>query len=247
MLTEAQLFWRQVDAWSRPPVGGTNMSPLEILACDQEALGKFVYHATTEHWAQPRAANIRKALRMDDTHGLDVLDYGCGFGMDALVYAERGNTVSLADISPLNLAAARSVLRARNYEPDSLHLVTRYAPCLENFIFDVIHANGVLHHIENAPAIFADLAKRLKPGGEMRLMLYSEESWRLATGNDLPNVKTFEHPLFATYVRAMDATGFYAEWYDEGKAAALAEGTRLKLKDRTLIGPDNIFSCAVYS
>ena len=244
-MDEAQ-FWRQVDSWSRPPIAGVNMSPLEVLSCDKEALGQWVFRTEGQHWAQPRARSIRLASHMDETQNRTVLDFGCGFGFDALVYAQHGNHVSLLDISPLNLAVARSVMRSRDYEPSSLHLAGLRSLALQDEHFDVIHANGVLHHIEDAAGTLRGLKRHLNEDGEIRAMVYSDDAWRFATKTEPDyNMPTKEHPLFMQFVRTMDASGFYAEWYSEAKMTALAAESGLRLERYEKLEPDQIYAFAV--
>ena len=54
----------------------------------------------------------------------------------------------------------------------------------------------------------------LRPGGELRLMVYSDEAWRLATGTEPPMGKVEDHPDFELFWQTWDAIGGYADWYD---------------------------------
>jgi SAM-dependent methyltransferase len=157
----------------------------------------------------------RKMLGLDTTHDKDVLDYGCGTGIEALQYAKQRNRVLVADIAPENALLAKHVLAVFGYE-SALHVIFESRPRLplvKPESIDVIHCCGVLHHIEDAEDVVEEMAGWLRHDGELRLMVYSDVSWRKATNTHPPeNVR--QHPAFRTYVRAMDAVGEYADWYD---------------------------------
>jgi hypothetical protein len=59
-------------------------------------------------------------------------------------------------------------------------------------------------------------ADALAPGGEVRLMVYSDEAWRIAVGTEPPEVVE-DDPGFETYWRYWDPIGGYADWYDGPK------------------------------
>jgi hypothetical protein len=60
----------------------------------------------------------------------------------------------------------------------------------------------------------------LRPGGEVRLMLYSDKGWQVATGDPEPpnwSDRVEDLPGFATFVRFFDGVGEYADWYSADK------------------------------
>jgi len=164
----------------------------------------------------------REMLKLDDTHGKHILDFGCGVGMEARELQEAGNRVDLADLSMSNLELAARVLALGDHAPDEevvCHLVTDQEPYFEaDASFDVIHCSGVLHHIPWARKIMERFHQLLRPGGEVRLMLYSDKGWTIATGTDVPTWRdTQHHPKFDQFVRFFDSVGTYADWYDLNK------------------------------
>ena len=102
--------------WSSPPVGGENVPNTIFESMTDVQVREWVEVAYRAHYCeQMNPANAegkyRNLLGLNTTEGHRILDFGCGFGMDALSYTISGNTVSLADIVPGNLRAAARLTR----------------------------------------------------------------------------------------------------------------------------------------
>lgn len=206
-------------AWSAPPIDDIGYLPsAELLEWPDadliDIIGRMAesrYHGW-RNWER----NWRTVLRLDRTRDKNVLDYGCGVGLEALQYAKRGNRVWLADISPSNLALAERVLRLEGHRAEGTFLVKEKTPVITTLDpFDVVHCAGVLHHIPEPEPIVEAMARWLGPNGELRLMVYSDEAWRIATGTEPPTTHpTAIDPNFKLYWQHWDPIGGYAEWYD---------------------------------
>lgn len=96
---------------------------------------------------------------------------GCGTGREAqrLATDAPGALVTGIDLSPTSLAYARQRCDAPNLDLRELdlHRAGELGP------FDHIASSGVLHHLADPEAGWAALVAALKPGGTMRVMLYS--------------------------------------------------------------------------
>lgn len=214
---------RHVAAWSQPPVDDVGYLPsVELLELDDGRLRALIERMRVARYTGWRNHNgrWRDVMGLDELTGRDVLDFGCGVGVEALELALGGNRVSLADIVPDNLhLAARVVgLFAEPAEMD-VYLVRDEPPFIDDPLhgrFDVFYCNGVLHHIPWARQIMERAHAILRRSGEVRLMVYSDEGWRIATGTE-PPVDTPADPQFGQFVRFFDAVGHYADWYDAAK------------------------------
>lgn len=171
--------------------------------------------------------------------------------MEARELHNAGNRVQLADISPENLALAMRVLNLTDAPPDTVtcHLVTDVPPYFfaDRSSFDVIHCSGVLHHIPWAKGIMRRFHEILRPGGEVRLMLYSDYGWCKATGDDqLPHWASDTEKLlgFDQFVRFMDSVGTYADWYSRDKLE-LKFGDLFHVDDFAYLTEDLRFCAAV--
>lgn len=104
-----------------------------------------------------------------------ILIAGCGTGREAAIWAMQfpDATIIAIDLSQSSLhygmeRCARAGLTNIVFRRLDLHRVSELG-----LSFDVIVCSGVLHHLPDPEKGWATLAQVLKPGGVMRVMLYS--------------------------------------------------------------------------
>tara|TARA_B100001540_G_C15804495_1_gene641399 strand:- start:132 stop:2570 length:2439 start_codon:yes stop_codon:yes gene_type:complete len=108
--------------------------------------------------------------------GSKILIAGCGSGMHAIQVANKAalSDVTAIDISLTNLGYAK--IKAEEHNIKNINFL--HADILEmdsyKEDFDCIESVGVLHHMENPKLGFSTLSNKLKPGGIMKLGLYSK-------------------------------------------------------------------------
>lgn len=220
------LSWTDhVAAWAQPPVDDVGYIPSqELLGRSDEDLRRMVDDMRTARYRGWRnhGNRWREVMGLDTLQDRDILDFGCGTGIEALELALAGNRVSVADIAPSNVALAARVLDLYGIGVADRFAVTNEPPYItcDDARFDVFYCNGVLHHIEWPRAIMERAHHMLRPGGEVRLMVYSDAGWRIATGTEPPAGDVTGHPGFTQFVRYFDAVGAYATWYSETKLQA---------------------------
>lgn len=107
---------------------------------------------------------------------ISVLIAGCGTGFEPIELArmDKGAQITALDLSSKSLAYARRMadeLQISNVDFIQGNILD--ATQLHKK-FDLIHSTGVLHHMENPQAGWQILCGILRPGGIMRISLYSE-------------------------------------------------------------------------
>ncbi len=162
---------------------------------------------------------IRPAFtRLGEVDGLQVLDFGCGHGMAAVVLARRGACVTAFDLSPGYLAEARQ--RAQHND-----VVIHFAQAdgerlpFADASFDRIWGHAVLHHLDMARA-GPELARVLRPGGlavfcepwgENPLLQWARRhcsySGQEHTAGEQP-LRRFQVEVLGRYFAAVDIEGF---------------------------------------
>lgn len=228
-MTDEDFLNRQVEAWSRPPVDDVGYIPAaDLLAKPDRELRAIVEQMRATRYTGWRNHNglWRDLMGLDEPGGKDVLDFGCGTGVESLELALAGNRVDLVDISVDNLHLAARVLGLYADQIPQLWDLTVYLALgeppyitAEPESFDVFHCNGVLHHIPWARQIMERAHEILRPDGIARIMVYSDHGWRQATGTEPPDDVTV-HPGFQQFVRHFDQVGEYADWYNRDRIEA---------------------------
>ena len=104
--------------------------------------------------------------------GEDVLDVGCGAGMDTLIAAQMvGPTGSVTgiDMTPEMTAKARRSVTEMGL--DTVTIVEGSAERLPfaDASFDVVISNGVIDLIPDKDAVFSEIVRVLRPGGRIQL------------------------------------------------------------------------------
>jgi SAM-dependent methyltransferase len=213
---------RQAEAWSRPPVDDVGYIPsADLLGLSDDELAAVVAQMTRTRYGDGGWRNWkglwRDLLGLDDLEDLDVMDFGCGTGVESAQLARR-NRVQIADIAPPNLALAARVMCLSGYWPTAVWNVSGTWPFLAapDASIDVFFCSGVLHHIPWARDIMLRARQMLRPGGQVRLMLYSDNAWRWKPGGEPPE-DVSAHPDGHAYARAWDQVGEYADWYDRDR------------------------------
>eukprot|EP00927_Polykrikos_kofoidii_P073074 TRINITY_DN69148_c0_g1_i1.p1 TRINITY_DN69148_c0_g1~~TRINITY_DN69148_c0_g1_i1.p1 ORF type:complete len:511 (+),score=55.93 TRINITY_DN69148_c0_g1_i1:95-1627(+) len=121
------------------------------------------------------------ALRAAGRPGSKALVAGCGTGRWACHFAScfPQTSVLAVDISNTSVEYARSRKREHGLENLEFRQVDLREPwTLESCDFDFIECGGVLHHLEDPQAAWAQLVALLRPDGVMNVSLYSRAARR---------------------------------------------------------------------
>jgi SAM-dependent methyltransferase len=114
----------------------------------------FLDHET---WVRPAVA------AMGPLRGRAVLDYGCGHGMAAVVFARAGATVTAFDLSPGYVAEAEARAKTNGVAVRFAVADAEELP-FADASFDAVWGNAILHHLDLRRA-GAELYRVLKPDG----------------------------------------------------------------------------------
>lgn len=118
---------------------------------------------------------MEEVLDYAGTRGLDVLDVGCGQGMDLARYGAAGARVTGIDLTPRHVELARDHLAAVELPATVIIGDAEHMP-FEAESFDRVSSNGVLHHTPDMAAALREIRRVLRPAGEVRLILYNRWS-----------------------------------------------------------------------
>jgi arsenite methyltransferase len=104
--------------------------------------------------------------------GATVLDLGCGAGTDLLIAAQMAGPAGRAigvDMTPSMLDRARESAAAMDLGNVELHESLIESLPVDDASVDVVISNGVIDLIVDKEAVFAEIDRVLKPGGQLQL------------------------------------------------------------------------------
>ena len=108
--------------------------------------------------------------------GKDLLEVGCGAGIDLLRFACGGANVTGIDLSKTALDLAHKNFEQSEQNAD-LHVMNGECMQFADNTFDVVYAHGVLKYTADSAKMIGEIHRVLKPGGEAILMVYNKYSW----------------------------------------------------------------------
>jgi SAM-dependent methyltransferase len=108
--------------------------------------------------------------------GRDVLEIGCGAGIDLIRFARGGARVIGVELAENALALAQSNFRAAGVPSRWLVADGGDLP-LPPASVDLVYCHGVLQYAADPAGIVAEALRVLRPGGEAIFMAYNRRSW----------------------------------------------------------------------
>ena len=111
----------------------------------------------------------------------EVLEIGCGIGTDSINFVRAGAKLTIVELSPNSLELCKKRFDEFGLEAN---FIEGNAEKLDHLLppgkrYDLIYSFGVIHHTETPEKVIEGIRKRLKPDGELRIMLYSKYSFKL--------------------------------------------------------------------
>jgi ubiquinone/menaquinone biosynthesis C-methylase UbiE len=116
------------------------------------------------------------ALDYAGARGLDVLDIGCGQGIDLMNYALNGARATGVDLTPRHVELAGEHLAAMGLEGAVVQGDAEALPFRDG-AFDRVSSNGVLHHTPDIERALAEARRVLRPGGTATIVVYNRRSF----------------------------------------------------------------------
>jgi malonyl-CoA O-methyltransferase len=184
-------------------------------------------YETNENATRDLARSVLRQ-QLNDLHGRDVLEIGCGTGLNTRYLAEHSRSVLGIDFSAGMLAQARRNISASNVRFEQADI--RQGWSLPERAFDVVVCMLVLEHIEDVDHVFREAARLLRSGGEFfvcelhpyRQLQGGQAQFTQHETGEIIRVPAYLHDI-SDYVNAGVRSGFellrMLEWRDGGEAA----------------------------
>ena len=110
-------------------------------------------------------------------YGKKVLEVGFGAGSDFVQWLRVGAKVTGIDLTPEGLENLRHRIKVYGLpSPDHIQVGDAEKLPFESNSFDLGYSFGVLHHSPNTVQAIGELIRVVKPGGEIKIMVYNRYS-----------------------------------------------------------------------
>jgi SAM-dependent methyltransferase len=111
----------------------------------------------------------------DELRDKEVLEIGCGTGVHARLLAEAGARLSAVDLTPTAVGLTQKRLELAGLNADVREADAERLP-YDDDSFDFVWSWGVIHHSESTDRVIQEIARVLRPGGRLALMVYHRNS-----------------------------------------------------------------------
>jgi ubiquinone/menaquinone biosynthesis C-methylase UbiE len=163
--------------WSENPMTYDWRGEISHEPGSAEHLAEVERRFLAEAWfAQPPGAPPFSGLiPFSELDGKEVLEIGCGTGVHARLLAEAGANLSAVDLTPTAVDLTRKRLELHGLSADVREADAEHLP-YEDASFDFVWSWGVIHHSESTENVVREIARVLRPGGTLALMVYHRSS-----------------------------------------------------------------------
>jgi 2-polyprenyl-3-methyl-5-hydroxy-6-metoxy-1,4-benzoquinol methylase len=127
-----------------------------------------------EHQAAYGFAN--QLLAPEGLAGKDVLELGCGVGLDTLTFARASARVTAIDLSPRCVEITRGHLRRYGLTA-RVQVGNAEALSFPSESFDVVTVRGLLMFTYDPEAVVDEVFRVMKPGGRVQAIVHHRSSW----------------------------------------------------------------------
>jgi 2-polyprenyl-3-methyl-5-hydroxy-6-metoxy-1,4-benzoquinol methylase len=113
-----------------------------------------------------------RIIPFEQIKGKEVLEIGCGMGLHSELMARAGANLTAIDISDTSVDATTRRLALSGQRGRVLRMDSRMLEFPEES-FDFVWSWGVIHHSAQTAVVLKEIARVLRPGGELRFMVYN--------------------------------------------------------------------------
>ena len=160
------------DFWQTHPCGAELVGDLSDKSKDdyQNFFDRY------DNFRYQKEAHILKNLDLIDFQEKRVLEIGLGQGADAEQIIKRGGIYSGVDLTRESVERVKMRFSLRNLPFEAVKHGSALDLPFPNNSFDIVFSHGVLHHIPDIQTAQKEIARVLKPGGRLIVMLYAKRS-----------------------------------------------------------------------
>lgn len=227
------------DFWQQNPCGAALVGDLT----DEERLAYAEFFERYDRYRYEKEPHILTNLDRTDWKGKRVLEIGLGQGADGEQLIRRGAVYSGVDLTEESVKRVRMRFDLKELAYDTVQQASVVSLPFQDHSFDIVYSHGVLHHVPEIQLASAEIARVLKPDGELIAMLYAKRSL-----NYLLSISVVRRlGLIGAYLTGARGNSMVAEHLGNAKETGLMKYLAMKnFIHRNTDGPRNPYS-KVYS
>ena len=150
-------------------------SPCDSWFTDEPQGTAAFYRSLDEHRYKVHPC-LQSAVGFEKTHGLRVLEIGCGCGSEAERFARAGAQYTAVDLTNAAVSITQRRFQLNNLAGQFVQGDAENLPFADGS-FDLVYSHGVLHHTPDTPRTIREVYRVLSPGGRAMIMLYYRDSF----------------------------------------------------------------------
>jgi SAM-dependent methyltransferase len=152
--------------------------------------------------------HLLRLVDFDAWRGRDVLDVGCGAGVEVVRFAKGGARIAGVDVSDKAVGLTAENLRQSGHVA-RLAVADAEALPFPDASFDFVYAHGVVQYAADDRAVVAECHRVLRPGGLAMFQVYNRVSWLHLLSKvmkvpleheDAPRLRRYSIPEFRSLV-----------------------------------------------
>jgi SAM-dependent methyltransferase len=151
-------------------------SHIHDLAVSTHAPGTPGFFADLDAYHFEKLHHLLRLVDFSAWRGRDVLDVGCGAGVEVVRFARAGARVTGIDASPKAVALATQNVEQQGVSARLDVGTAETLPYGDN-TFDLVYAHGVVQYAANDREVIAECHRVLRPGGLAIVQVYNRRSW----------------------------------------------------------------------
>lgn len=208
------------DFWQTNPCGAELVGDLP----DESRSEYERFFDRYDEYRYAKEPHILTNLDKIDFSGKRVLEIGLGQGADAEQIARRGGVFSGVDLTDEAVKRTRMRFSLRGLAFDRIEQASALELPFAGNSFDIVFSHGVLHHIPEIKTAEKEIARVLKPDGELVVMLYSK--WSL---NYLLSISILRRlGLVALHILGTKPSGIYGAHLANARKAGIRKYLSMK-------------------
>lgn len=151
-------------------------SHIHDLEISTHAPGSAGFFADLDHYHFEKLHHLLRLVDFNAWKGKDVLDVGCGAGVEVVRFAKGGARIVGVDIAASAVALTKANL-AQQGQSARVDVADGEKLPFANNSFDFVYAHGVVQYTNNDRALVEECRRVLRPGGLAMFQVYNRISW----------------------------------------------------------------------